>query len=179
MTGVLTNAGTGTLTVHNLGAAALVPGDRFQIFNRPVPNGGALRVIPSGTEVWTNNLALDGSIAVLTSTNVPVSGDPTTAFTWNGAALTNQNWGNGANWIGGVAPQPLSSNIIVFQGDIKVPYNWPYIDTNYGTTILIFSNNIVLNGIKILAGMRPHDESGIVCACNYNRPTRKAPATSA
>ena len=37
--------------------------------------------------------------------------------------------------------------------DITVPHNWPYIDTNYGTTILIFSNNIVLNGIKILAGI--------------------------
>ena len=85
------------------------------------------------------------------------------AATWvarrgsNGAAVnvdrTDQNWGTAGNWIGNVAPAPLSSNIIVFQGDINVPYNWPYIDNNYGTTILIFSNTIVLNGIKILAGI--------------------------
>ena len=33
-----------------------------------------------------------------------------------------------------------------------MPYNWPYVDTNYGTSILIFSNNVVLNSIKVLAG---------------------------
>ena len=153
VSGSLTNAANGTLTVINLGPSALSPGDSFRIFSQPLPNGQALRIIPVGSEVWTNKLAVDGSIAVLGSTNPPPSGDPTTAFTWNGAALTNQNWGNGANWIGGTAPRPLSSNIVVFQGDIKVPYNWPYVDTNYGTTILIFSNNVVLNGIKILAGI--------------------------
>jgi fibronectin-binding autotransporter adhesin len=152
VTGTLTNAGTGTVTVQNPGGIGLAAGDRFQIFNKPVLNGQALHVVSSGNEVWTNKLALDGSIAVLSATNLPASGDPTTAFTWSGTAPTDQNWGNGANWIGGVAPRPLSSNIVVFQGDLNVPHNWPYIDTNYGTTILIFSNNIVLNGIKILAG---------------------------
>jgi autotransporter-associated beta strand protein len=152
VTGILTNGGTGTLTVVNLGPA-LVVGDSFQIFNKPVLNGGALHVVSSGGVVWTNRLAVDGSIAVLPGTPPPVSGDPTNVFTWTGAALSDQNWGTAANWMGNVAPRPLSSNIVVFQGDIKVPYNWPYIDTNYGTTILIFSNNIVLNGIKILAGI--------------------------
>jgi autotransporter-associated beta strand protein len=153
VSGVLTNAGTGSVTLRNLGAVPLATGDSFKIFNKPLLNGGALHLVPLGSEVWTNRLALDGTVAVLSSTNVPVSGDPTTAFTWTGNALTDQNWSNGGNWVGGVAPPPLSSNIIVFQGDIRVPYNWPYIDTNYGTTILIFSNNIVLNGIKILAGI--------------------------
>ena len=129
VSGTLTNAGTGSLTVRNLGAAPLAAGDRFQVFNKPLLNGAALHIIPSGSEAWANRLAVDGSIAVLGSTNPPPSGDPTNAFTWNGAALTNQNWGNGANWIGGVAPQPLSSNVVVFQGDIKVPFNWPYIDS--------------------------------------------------
>ena len=152
VTGTLTNAGTGTVTVANIGPA-LVAGDNFQIFNKPVLNGAALQVVSSGGVVWTNRLAVDGSIAVLPGTPPPMSGDPTNAFTWNGAALTDQNWGTPANWMGNVAPRPLSSNIIVFQGDLAVPHNWPYIDTNYGTTILIFSNNIVLNGIKILAGI--------------------------
>jgi fibronectin-binding autotransporter adhesin len=151
--GPITNIGTGNVTLRNLGAVPLVAGDSFKIFNKPVPNGQALHVIPVGSEVWTNKLAVDGSIAVLWSTNSAVAGDPTTAFTWTGNALTDQNWGTPGNWMGNAAPQPLSSNIIVFQGDIRVPYNWPYVDTNYGTTILIFSNNIALNGIKILAGI--------------------------
>jgi len=151
--GTLSNAGSGTLTVTRLGQTELVAGDSFCIFNQPLLNGAALHIVSAGGEVWTNKLALDGSIAVLSSTNLPVSGDPTNVFTWTGAALTDQNWSNGGNWIGGVAPPPLSSNIIVFQGNLDVPYNWPYIDTNYGTTILIFSNNIVKNGIKILAGI--------------------------
>jgi autotransporter-associated beta strand protein len=79
--------------------------------------------------------------------------DPTNVFTWAGAGpVDNKYWSVGANWKGNVAPKPLSSNICVFKGDLGVPTNWPYIDANYGTTILIFSNNIILNGIKILAG---------------------------
>ncbi len=152
VSGTLTNAGAGTLTVKNLGPA-LAAGDCFQVFNQPLPNGQALRVVSLGGENLTNRLALDGSIAVLATTNSPAPGDPTNAFTWTGAALTDQNWSHGANWVGGVAPPPLSSSIVVFQGNIDVPYNWPYIDTNYGTTILIFSNNVVKNGIKILAGI--------------------------
>jgi autotransporter-associated beta strand protein len=152
--GALNNSGAGNLTVHNVGAQDLVPGDRFQLFNKPVPNGAALHIIPAGSELWTNRLAVDGSIAVLGATNDPSpGGDPTQAFTWTGGSSIDQDWGTAANWKGNVAPQPLSSNIVVFQGDITVPHNWPYIDTNYGTTILIFSNNIVLNGIKILAGI--------------------------
>jgi autotransporter-associated beta strand protein len=80
------------------------------------------------------------------------SQDPTNQFIWAGAAQPNQFWHNPANWVGNVAPKAGSSNIIVFRGDIGVPYNWPHIMTNYGTTILIFSNDIRLNGIKILAG---------------------------
>src|SRR5262249_4560234 len=56
------------------------------------------------------------------------------------------------NWIGYVAPAPLSSNIFMFQGNFPPPYNWPLIDTNYGTSIVIFSNNVTLNDFKVLAG---------------------------
>ncbi len=152
VSGLLTNAGTGTLTLKNLGPA-LAAGDRFQVFNQPVLNGQAIRVVSLGGETLTNQLATDGSVAVLANTNPPVSGDPTTVFTWSGGAGSDQNWSNGANWVGGVAPAPGSSNVILFQGNLGVPYNWPYIDNNYGTTILIFNTNVVKNGIKILAGI--------------------------
>jgi autotransporter-associated beta strand protein len=51
VTGTLTNAGTGTVTVQNPGGIGLAAGDRFQIFNKPVLNGQALHVVSSGNEV--------------------------------------------------------------------------------------------------------------------------------
>ena len=155
VSGTLTNAGVGTLEVINFGAP-LVTGDSFQIFNKPLLNGQAMRVLSAGTEVWTNKLAVDGSIAVLSATNPPITGDPTSVFAWNGKVTTDQPWKvpmqTAANWVGSQAPPPLSSNILVFQGDLVAPYNWPYVDTNYGTTLVIFSNNAILNSIKVLAG---------------------------
>ena len=79
-----------------------------------------------------------------------------------------------ANWVGNQAPPPLSSNVFVFQGDILVPYQWPYVDTNYGTSILIFSNNTALNSIKILAGSNHTVNLG-----SYVRQDTPALATSA
>jgi len=82
-----------------------------------------------------------------------LSQDPTTTFTWNCTSDTDQNWSSNPNWVGNAAPKPGTSNIVVFRGDILVPWNWPNINTNYGTTILIFSNDVRLNGIKITAGV--------------------------
>jgi len=153
--GTLTNAGLGSIQFLSYGDV-LETGDRFQIFNKPLLNGESVKVLSAGREVWTNKLAVDGSIEVLSATNAPITGDPTKLYTWKGAVTTDKPWkvpmSVGANWVGNQAPVPGSSNIFLFEGDILVPYQWPYIDTNYGTTILIFSNNIVLNSIKILAG---------------------------
>lgn len=64
VSGLLTNAGTGTVTVTNLGPALAV-NDTFTLFSEPVLNGGALRIIGGGQGVnWTNKLAIDGTIAV-------------------------------------------------------------------------------------------------------------------
>jgi len=64
VTGGLTNGGTGTVTVTNLGPAVSA-GDKFTLFNKPVVNGAALTVIGGGV-TWTNKLAVDGSIVALT-----------------------------------------------------------------------------------------------------------------
>jgi autotransporter-associated beta strand protein len=78
ISGVLTNAGAGTVTVTNLGPA-LAQNDSFTLFSQPVLNGGALRITGGGSAVtWTNKLALDGTIAVLsvvptTPTNITFS----------------------------------------------------------------------------------------------------------
>ena len=66
--GVLTNSGTGTVIVANLGPA-LVAGDTFLLFNQPVPNGSALSIAGGGASVtWANNLEVDGSISVVSVT---------------------------------------------------------------------------------------------------------------
>jgi autotransporter-associated beta strand protein len=66
VSGALTKTGPGTLTVANLGPALAV-GDKFTLFSQPVANGAALTVTGGGA-TWTNNLAVDGSIQVLTVT---------------------------------------------------------------------------------------------------------------
>ncbi len=64
VTGGLTNNGTGSVIVTNLGPT-LVVGDSFTLFNQAMTNGGALTVSGGGA-TWANNLAVDGSITVLT-----------------------------------------------------------------------------------------------------------------
>jgi autotransporter-associated beta strand protein len=68
VSGALTNGGTGKLTVMNLGPALAV-GDKFKLFNKPLTNGAALTVTGAGA-VWVNNLQVDGSISV-SSTTLP------------------------------------------------------------------------------------------------------------
>jgi fibronectin-binding autotransporter adhesin len=71
VSGVLTNAGTGSVIVNNLGPILAV-GDKFTLFSRPVVNGAALR-LSGGNATWTNNLVVDGSISVLSVIPVPPS----------------------------------------------------------------------------------------------------------
>jgi fibronectin-binding autotransporter adhesin len=104
VTGVLTNAGTGSVTVNNLGPALAV-GNKFTLFNKPLQNGGALTVTGGGV-TWANNLAVDGSISVA-STGAPTLNYTNTGtslqFSWTGnfklQAQTNTvNVGLGSNW---------------------------------------------------------------------------------
>lgn len=103
VTGVLTNTGTGTLTVSNLGPALMV-GDKFNLFNKPMLNGAALLVTGSGAN-WANHLAVDGSISVIAPMlNFTPTGD-SLQFTWAGngfklQAQTNSvNVGLSGNWV--------------------------------------------------------------------------------
>lgn len=83
VSGTLANTGTGTVTVTNLGAA-LVAGDTFALFNKAVANGNALTVTGGGA-VWTNKLAVDGTIAVVT----PIATTPTNiSYSVTGNSLT-------------------------------------------------------------------------------------------
>ena len=113
VTGGLTNAGAGTLTISNLGPA-LVAGDTFTLFSKPLLNGNVLTLIAPAGVTFTNKLALDGSLQVLTvnsmasySTNLTssVSGNtltiswPATHLGWILQSQTNAlNIGLGTNW---------------------------------------------------------------------------------
>lgn len=68
VTGTLT--GGGTLTVTNIGST-LTNGTVFTLFSQPV-SGFTLTNLPAGY-VWTDNLAVNGSITVVTNGIVPVS----------------------------------------------------------------------------------------------------------
>jgi autotransporter-associated beta strand protein len=69
--GGINNTNTGIVTVSNLGSALAV-GNSFTLFNKAVTGGEMLKVVGAGV-VWTNKLATDGTIAVL-STSVPHPG---------------------------------------------------------------------------------------------------------
>jgi autotransporter-associated beta strand protein len=64
-----TITGAGSITVTNLGSSALVAGDTFPLFNQAVSGGGTMTVSGGGTGVvWTNNLAVNGTISVVSVT---------------------------------------------------------------------------------------------------------------
>lgn len=107
VSGTLTNSGTGQVTVSNLGGA-LAPGNSFTLFNKQLLNGNALTVSGAGA-IWTNKLAIDGTIAVeqliaTTGTNLTlsVSGTnltlswPPNYLTWtlqsNAVSVVSTNW---------------------------------------------------------------------------------------
>ena len=67
VSGALTNAGVGIITVTNLGATLQV-GDTFAVFNKAMSNGAAM-TITGGGAVWTNKLAVNGTIQVIPGVN--------------------------------------------------------------------------------------------------------------
>jgi autotransporter-associated beta strand protein len=98
--GVLTNAGVGTVTVTNIGGTALAAGDSFRIFNKGVSNALALAVVSDGGAVWTNRLAVDGSIAVLSvplpivpATNLTILVASPTSISLGGMGAANSAYG--------------------------------------------------------------------------------------
>lgn len=58
-----TNLGAGSVVASNVGPTLAV-GDKFTLFSKPLVNGGTLTVSGGGA-TWANNLAVDGSISVV------------------------------------------------------------------------------------------------------------------
>lgn len=91
-TAILTNAGSGTLIISNLGPA-LVVGDTFQLFSQPLLNGNALTI--SGPANFINNLSVNGSVTVTTGNPAPeISSVLPASGSTNGGTLVTINGAN-------------------------------------------------------------------------------------
>ncbi len=69
---VVVNAGA-TLTVNNLGSTALAAGDTFTLFSTPISGAFStvnLPALPDSNLAWTNKLAVNGTIAVVSTSTV-------------------------------------------------------------------------------------------------------------
>jgi autotransporter-associated beta strand protein len=130
VSGNLTNAGSGTVVVTNLGAA-LQAGDTFTLFNNPLVNGAAMTVT-GGNMIWTNKLAVDGSIAVL----YPVATTPTNInFALSGNTLTLSWPPNHLTWS-------LQSNIVSVVSTNWFPVPNSATNTQYLVTINPARSNV-------------------------------------
>jgi len=110
VSGALTNAGPGILIITNLGPAPAA-GDSFKLFSKPLPNGGALTIAPLAPAMgfgWVNNLAVNGTLGVVTVATNPVNLTASCcngelALSWpsnhTGWRLEAQTNGLGANWV--------------------------------------------------------------------------------
>lgn len=96
VSGALVNTGTNTISVTNLGPA-LVVGDKFTLFSKPVSGGSAMTVTGGGM-VWTNLLATDGSIQALSVFTTMANYPTNVTFKLSGSTLnigwpaTHQGW---------------------------------------------------------------------------------------
>ncbi|MEI6075610.1 MAG: autotransporter-associated beta strand repeat-containing protein [Verrucomicrobiota bacterium] len=95
VSGTITNAGGASIAVSNVGPALAV-GNSFALFSQAVSNGAAITISPAPGAglAWQNNLALNGTISVVTS---GPSGPAyiTNSISGNLLALT---WPSGQGW---------------------------------------------------------------------------------
>ncbi len=146
VSGALANTGTGTLSVNNLGPA-LTAGNRFQVFSGAVVNGDALTVTGGGA-TWTNQLAVDGSITVISTggTTPPnFSGNSMTILP-NGTVSLTATGGIGSSyklWAStNVAATPISTTWTLLQSGTVTTSPFTVQDstaTNFSRRFYIFS----------------------------------------
>lgn len=131
--GVLVNSGTGTVTVTNLGPA-LATNDTFALFSQPVANGGALTITsgPGSGVVWTNLLAVDGTIKVLSVPNAVASNPTNITFSASGGTLALSWPTDHLGWILQVQTNALSVGLKTNWFD--VPGSQSMTATNIGVT---------------------------------------------
>jgi autotransporter-associated beta strand protein len=126
------NTGPGFLIITNVGNN-LQPGDHFVLFSQPLPNGAAISV-SGGRAIWTNGLAVDGSVGVAS-----VSPPPTLNFTNQFAGTISNNlkfsWSDSQSifklqWQTNFIGVGLSNNWKDYPGGGSSPVTVPIIRTN-------------------------------------------------
>lgn len=86
---IIVNSGA-TLTVTNVGSTNLVAGDTFALFSTPISGAFStlnLPTLPNPAMVWTNKLAVNGTIAVVATNLVAVGSANPPVITTNQAVL--------------------------------------------------------------------------------------------
>lgn len=134
-TGIITNGGTGTVTLTNIGTAAIAPGDTFKIFSGPVSNGAALAVNDGNLTVWANNLAIDGTVQAV---SVIPSYPTNISSTISGTTLTVAWPQTHLGWI-----LQVNTNSVVTNRWFDIP-----------NTASVTSTNIPVNGVNPLSFYR-------------------------
>ena len=123
-----------TLTVNNIGSTNLVAGDTFTLFSAPISGSFSvtnLPALPSSTLAWTNKLAIDGTIAVF-STTVGPSGPEVLTNSYNaGTGIMSLSWPANEGWRLQMQTNALSKGLGT---------NWVYV-----TDGTVSSTNISVN----------------------------------
>lgn len=126
-TGTITNGGTGTVTITNIGATSLTAGQTLQIFSKAVSNGEVLHVTGAGM-VWQNNLAVDGSVQAISAIS---TNPPTISYSISGGTLTLTWPAANQGWILQSQTSPLGVGLANNWQDIPVSAN----GTNYSVNL--------------------------------------------
>ena len=103
------NTNHGLVLVNNLGPA-LAAGDKFTLVSSPVVNGQTLTVVGAGV-IWTNNLALDGSISVVSAATLPKP-------VFNPASVTSGH----SIILSGASGYPNSSYVVLGTTNLAAPW---------------------------------------------------------
>jgi len=92
VSGTITNTGGATMILTNLGPILNV-GDTFNIFSQGISNGAAMTIVPPAGVTFVNNLAVNGSVTVLTVVP-PVNTTPTNILSQviNGGTTLALSW---------------------------------------------------------------------------------------
>jgi fibronectin-binding autotransporter adhesin len=115
VTGTLSDTNSGTLLVSNLGPA-LNAGDKFTLFNQAV-TGGTNFAVSGGGVTWSNNLANDGSIIVISKVPRPV--------------IQKLSLGGGNLVVSGTGGMAYDTCFLLSSTNVTTPLaNWTRISTN-------------------------------------------------
>ena len=127
--------GGGTLSVTNIGAG-LQAGDTFQLFSTNISGFATVNLQTNDPAnyyayTWTNRLAIDGTIRVLTAVQTVNTNRPIIGFTASGNTLT-LSWPTNAGWTLEVQTNSSSTGLST---------NWVVVPNSQNVT----STNITIN----------------------------------